>query len=141
MVFYNRKFRLSKRQLLAAGSFLVFGSSLNVTKPLSPRQEAIILGNILGDGHLQLSPNGKTTRLRFNHSMSQCQYVTWQYKELDWLCKGVSPPKEIFEHQKYRTCRAYTAYHPELTSYHTLTYKKNFYSRKKVYKNSTREFF
>ena len=55
--------------------------------------------------------------------MKQSEYVEWQYKELDWLCAGVSRPKEIVEKDKYRICRAYTAYKPELTPYHTLTYK------------------
>lgn len=123
MNFDKHEFRLSKRLLFAGGFFVVLSSSGNIQKPLSTRQEAIVLGNILGDGHLQLSPNTKTTRLRFNHSMSQNQYVTWQYKELDWLCDGVSPPKEIVEKQKYHICRAYTAYRPELKPYHTLAYK------------------
>jgi hypothetical protein len=54
---------------------------------LSERQEAIILGNILGDGHLQLSPNGQKARLRFTHSMRQHEYVKWQYEQLAPLCK------------------------------------------------------
>lgn len=66
-------FRFSRRLLLAGGTFVLAGSSL--PNNLSSRQEAIVFGNILGDGHLQLSPNGKTTRLRFNHSMAQAEYV------------------------------------------------------------------
>jgi hypothetical protein len=49
--------RFSRRFLLAGGAFL--GLSSLQLKNLSPRQEAIVLGNILGDGHLQLSPNEK----------------------------------------------------------------------------------
>lgn len=117
----KQKFRLSKRHLFAGGFFA--GLSVFQNKILSSRQEAIVLGNILGDGHLQLSPNSKTTRLRFNHAMKQAHYVEWQFKELGWLCDGVSKPKEIVEKQKYHICRAYTKYRPELTPYHTLTYK------------------
>lgn len=91
MDYAKHEFRLTKRQLLAGGTFVVLGSS--VSKPLSSRQDAILIGNILGDGHLQLSENGKKTRLRFNHSIKQSEYVEWQYKELGWLCEGVSRPK------------------------------------------------
>ena len=116
----NYKFKLSKRKLITAGT--LFGLGLQTQKPLSTRQEAIVLGNILGDGHLQLSPNQKTTRLRFNHSMKQADYVKWQYTELDWLCNGVAEPKDIIEKNQYHICRAYTAYRSELTPYHSLTY-------------------
>jgi len=115
------KIRFSKRQLLLGGTIAFVSSTLH--SPITPRQEAIILGNILGDGHLQLAPNGKKTRLRFNHSMKQAQYVEWQYNELDWLCSNVSRPKEVIEKDKYSICRAYTSYHSELTPYHELTYK------------------
>jgi len=128
------KLRLSKRQLFAGGLFGVVTSSLNMKKPLSPRQESIVLGNVLGDGHLQLSPNGKKTRLRFNHSIKQSDYVKWQYKELDWLCDGVSPPKEIVEKQQYHICRAYTSYCSELTDYHTLAYKPTSLQNKRFVK-------
>lgn len=117
----NHQIKLSKRNLLIAGTVFAVGSQIQ--KPLSKRQEAIVLGNILGDGHLQLSPNQKTTRLRFNHSMKQADYVKWQYDELDWLCNGVSEPKAIIEQNQYPICRAYTAYRSELTPYHSLTYK------------------
>ena len=128
----NSKFKLSKRKLFIAGT--VFGLGLQIQKPLSPRQEAIVLGNILGDGHLQLSPNQKTTRLRFTHSMKQADYVKWQYTELDWLCNGVAEPKEIIEKNKYSLCRAYTAYRSELTPYHSLTYKTTKQSNRKFIK-------
>lgn len=116
------QFRLSKRQLLASGGLVVLGSVIHPNRELSPRQKAIIWGNILGDGHLQLSPNQKTTRLRFDHSAKQKDYVDWQFKQLDWLCEHVSPPKIVPE-REYLKCRAYTHYREELTPFHQLTYK------------------
>ena len=74
---------VSKRQLLASGALVVLSSVSFQNKQLSPRQKAIIWGNILGDGHLQLSPNQKTTRLRFDHSAKQQDYVKWQFEQLD----------------------------------------------------------
>lgn len=88
---------------------------------LSKRQDAIILGNILGDGHLQLSSNGQKARLRFTHGGSQQEYTKWLHKQLGFLCEGVMPPTNIDE-RGYSTCRAYTAYRPELRLYHDLIY-------------------
>jgi len=121
MNFENRKSRLSKRNLLLGGTGLLVVSKLNL--PLTSRQQAIVLGNILGDGHIQLSPNKQTARLRFTHSIKQAEYVDWEFKELDWLCKGVSRPKEIIEKNQYHLYRAYTSYCSELTHYHTLAYE------------------
>lgn len=117
------KFRVSKRQLIATGVFTTFALGAPQNKAFSPRQEALVWGNILGDGHLQLSPNGKTTRLRFNHSMKQAAYVEWQFEHLGWLCEGVSRPKQVVEKGQYQISRAYTRYCAELTPYHTLSYK------------------
>ena len=50
MDYAQHEFRLTKRQLLAGGAFAVLSSS--VARPLSSRQDSILLGNILGDGHL-----------------------------------------------------------------------------------------
>lgn len=115
-------FRFSKRYLLASGALVMLGSLSPPKKDLSPRQKAIVWGNILGDGHLQLSPNQKTTRLRFDHSEKQQDYVNWQFSQLDWLCESVSPPKIVPERQYYK-CRAYTHYREELTPFHQLTYQ------------------
>lgn len=121
MQYSKSDFRISKRFLLAGGVFI--GLSSLESKTLSPRQESIVLGNILGDGHMQLAPNKKSARLRYNHSMKQADYVKWQYQELDWLSQGVSQPKEIIEKEKYQICRAYTAYKPELKTYHSYFYQ------------------
>lgn len=117
---------LSKRDLLFGSLF----TSLTVTalgqppSPLTKRQNAIVWGNILGDGHLQLSSNGQKVRLRFDHGAKQSDYVWWLYKNLGVLCEGVSQPKIIPE-REYFKCRAYTKYLKELKSYHDLTYVKS----------------
>ena len=58
MQYSKRDFRVSKRVLLVGGSFI--GLSSLQPKTLSPRQESILLGNLLGDGHMQLAPNEKS---------------------------------------------------------------------------------
>lgn len=53
---------------------------------LTDRQRAIIVGLILGDGHLETQNNGKTYRLKVEHAESQSDYVHWLFGELrEWI--------------------------------------------------------
>ncbi|MEI9913656.1 MAG: LAGLIDADG endonuclease [Candidatus Saccharibacteria bacterium] len=58
---------------------------------LTKRQRSIIVGTILGDGHLETLNNGRTYRLKIEHSIKQSAYVDWLYQELKpWV---LTPPK------------------------------------------------
>ena len=46
---------------------------------LSSRQKEILIGTILGDGHLERNGNG--VRLRVDHGMHQAEYLKWKYEE------------------------------------------------------------
>lgn len=126
MNYSQQKNQWSKRQLVTGSVLAMIGVSAlpDPGLPITKRQNAVIWGNILGDGHLQLSPNGQKVRLRFDHGAKQSDYVWWLYKNLGPLCEGVSPPKIIPE-REYFKCRAYTKYLKELKSYHDLTYVKS----------------
>jgi hypothetical protein len=50
---------------------------------LSQRQQDILIGTMLGDGHLE--QNGKNVRLRIDHGMSQTRYINWKYREFKTL--------------------------------------------------------
>ena len=53
---------------------------------LTDRQRAIIVGLILGDGHLETQNGGKTYRLKVEHAESQSDYVYWLFNELrEWI--------------------------------------------------------
>jgi hypothetical protein len=53
---------------------------------LTDRQRAIIVGLILGDGHLETQNNGRTYRLKVEHAESQSDYVYWLFNELrEWI--------------------------------------------------------
>ena len=45
---------------------------------LTQEQKDILVGTILGDGHLE--QNGKGVRLKVDHGMTQQDYVLWKYK-------------------------------------------------------------
>ena len=49
------------------------------------------MGKLLGDGHLETRTDGRTFRLKIEHSMAQKDYVDWQYQELQSL--AASPPR------------------------------------------------
>lgn len=57
---------------------------------LTPIQREIIVGLLLGDGHLETA-NGRTYRLKVEHGIAQKEYVDWLYQKLsDWVPQ---PPK------------------------------------------------
>jgi len=59
---------------------------------LTDSQRAIVVGLLLGDGHLETQNGGRTYRLKVEHGIAQKEYVDWLYGEFrDWIR---TPPKE-----------------------------------------------
>ena len=57
-------------------------SSLTLVK----RQQEIIAGTLLGDGHLETQDGGKTYRLKIEHCDAQKEYLKWLYQEFKlWI--------------------------------------------------------
>ena len=53
---------------------------------LTKRQRAILVGTLLGDAHLETQNDGRTYRLKIEHSVGQQEYVWWLYKEFkEWV--------------------------------------------------------
>lgn len=58
---------------------------------LTKRQKELLTGKLLGDGHLETRNDGRTYRLKIEHSIKQKEYVDWFYQEFrDWVN---TPPK------------------------------------------------
>ena len=56
------------------------------TLKLTETQRSIIVGTVLGDGHLETQNGRKTFRLKIEHSSRQEAYVAWLYEQLqDWV--------------------------------------------------------
>lgn len=53
---------------------------------INKRQDAIIVGTLLGDGCLER--NGRSVRLRLEHGINQESYLLWKYEELKNLITG-----------------------------------------------------
>jgi len=57
---------------------------------LTQIQREIIVGTLLGDGHLETSDKGKTYRLKIEHSTKQKEYVEWLYSQFkSWINGGI----------------------------------------------------
>lgn len=58
---------------------------------LTQKQRELIIGLILGDGHLETQNNGQTYRLKIEHSIKQKEYTDWLYRNfIEWVNQ---PPK------------------------------------------------
>jgi len=69
---------------------------------LSERQQAIVIGTLLGDGCLET--NGRYVRLRIDHSQRQKRYVFWKFNQMHKLTSG--KPRFVKFYDK-RTNRIY----------------------------------
>jgi hypothetical protein len=76
---------------------------------ITSRQDAIIIGSLLGDGCLE--KNGRFTRLRLEHGHVQKSYLEWKYKELKGLMTGSVMKVHYYNKTRklpYDSYRAYT---------------------------------
>lgn len=68
------------------------------TLKLSKLQKEVLVGTLLGDGCLETQNNGRTYRLKVEHSLQQKDYVDWKYKVFkNWV---LTEPK-IREYSAY----------------------------------------
>jgi hypothetical protein len=59
------------------------------TLKLTKKQKEILVGLILGDGHLETLNNGRTYRLKVEHSLKQREYLDWLYENFkEWINKA-----------------------------------------------------
>ena len=91
---------------------------------MTNRQEVIITGLLLGDGHLE--KNGRYVRLKVDQALNHSDYVNWLYNELKDLVP--SQPVIINENDK-RTHKVYRRLHfstysiPEFNKWRDIFYK------------------
>ena len=61
--------------------------SLKKTLRLNSAQRSILVGLLLGDGHLETQNRGQTYRLKVEHSIVQKDYVDWLYGKFKDLAR------------------------------------------------------
>jgi hypothetical protein len=96
---------------------------------IEKKLEQILIGTILGDGHIQKT-QAKTNRcrLRICHSSKQKDYLYWKYYYFQSIC-----PSEPRKEKNEESYLFYTFYSDDLKLYHNLFYEKTEKSyRKKI---------
>ena len=81
---------------------------------LTQFQKSVIVGCVLGDGHVRTFPGRKNALLEINHSFGQKEYVDWKYSVLGGFV--ASAPKARKGNGRRVAYRFYTKQLPELTS-------------------------
>ena len=92
----------------------------NTVGSLTWQQKSLIIGCILGDGHLRKIKGRKWAFLEINHSIKAKDYVDWKYQILKDICK--SCPKERIA-GKRKAYRFFTQEHPEIDELYQKFYK------------------
>jgi hypothetical protein len=93
---------------------------------LSIIQREIIVGTLLGDGHLETQNNGKTYRLKIEHSTSQKTYVDWLYAMFEeWVRTKPQEKSTILNEKTYKKYWFSTLSHSALRFYAQQFYQGN----------------
>lgn len=88
---------------------------------LTQQQRDILVGLLLGDGHLETQNRGRTYRLKVEHSEKQRDYLQWLHDEFrEWIPGGIAEKR----HREHR-CVAFTTYSHGAFRF----YAKQFYDR------------
>ena len=87
---------------------------------LTQLQQSVIIGTLLGDGHLRTFKGRKNALLEINHSFKQKDYVDWKYGILENV--SASPPKARNGNGKRIAYRFHSKQLPELSKFHQLFY-------------------
>ena len=94
---------------------------------LTQFQRSVIIGSLLGDGHLRTFPGRSNALLEINHSYRQKEYVDWKYETLKNV--SASPPKARNSNGARIAYRFHSKQLPEFSEFHALFYKNG---RKKI---------
>jgi len=84
--------------------------------PITDEQEQVILGTVLGDGHIS-GPNRTHSNLLVSHSIKDEDYLKWKHEKLESICSEKSvyiTNKEMFG-TNYKMICLRTRVHPYLS--------------------------
>ena len=83
-----------------------------MNESLTPQQRDVLVGLLLGDGHLETQNGGKTYRLKVEHSESQKDYTEWLFQIFLPLCEQTMLYRKVKKNGKayvgFRTCSSGT---------------------------------
>jgi hypothetical protein len=93
----------------------------NTVGSLTQLQRSVIIGSLLGDGHLRAFSGRRNALLEVNHSYKQKDYVEWKYNILKNV--SASPPKPRNGNGQRIAYRFHSKQLPELTEFYSLFYR------------------
>lgn len=97
---------------------------------ITPRQEEILIGTLLGDGRLECRSKTGSARLRIHHGEKQKEFVFWKYLEFKNFV--LSKPRRI-KSGKVNTNNLYSWYfHTKTFSDFGIMHNKFYFEGKKV---------
>ena len=69
---------------------------------LDEQTRSIIVGTLLGDGHLETQNHGRTWRLKIEHSVRQKEYTDWLYEYLKkWVLQSPKEKTKVVKGKTY----------------------------------------
>lgn len=72
---------------------------------LNSRQRSILVGLLLGDGHLETLNGGRTYRLKVEHSTNQKEYTDWLYEQFkDFVREKPIIKEKLLNGKKFTSC-------------------------------------
>jgi len=87
------------------------------------RQLSILVGTLLGDGHLQVTDHTVNAHLKWTHGELQKEYLSWKAKQFDKLFNKTTPSKWLKPDGKW-LYQLGSRVHPALNDYHSLFYSR-----------------
>src|SRR6185369_14434589 len=82
----------------------------NNLKQMNQSQRSILVGLLLGDGHLETVTRDRTYRLKVEHSLKQKEYVDWLYEQWKDFIKHEPYHKEKTLGEKKFSCYGFTTH-------------------------------
>ena len=75
---------------------------------LTKRQREILIGLLLGDGHLETQNGGRTYRLKVEQNIVRADYVNWLYQNFKkWILSGPQVKEKFDGRTKKKTVNVY----------------------------------
>lgn len=100
----------------------ICGKQYGYVKEITPWQEAVLLGTMLGDGRLCRGKSHHNAQLKLGHGPAQLDYMLWKKEQLSsFFTESVQPYKYITK-EGYATYEIRSRSHPILTKYLELFY-------------------
>jgi len=95
-----------------------------MNQSLNPLQREVLVGLLLGDGHLETQNGGKTYRLKVEHSIAQKDYAAWLFQLFLPLCE------QIMLYEKEKNGKKYVGFRTRSIGEFRF-YAQQFYTAKK----------